>query len=104
MMTVMNAQPPLREALPDPVLVADRFPTVALANDMLTQVRQQRVIRETQGRRGRKTDPAWAARRRLLTGYERLRPETFARMWSSLIDTGDEGVQILQAYGVTKAG
>jgi transposase len=57
MMTVMNAQPPLREALPDAVLVADRFHTVALANDMLTQVRQQRVIRETQGRRGRKTDP-----------------------------------------------
>jgi transposase len=99
-MTVMNAQPPLREALPDAVLVADRFHTVALANDMLTQVRQQRVIRETQGRRGRKTDPAWAARRRLLTGYERLRPETFARMWNSLIDTGDEGVQILQAYTV----
>ena len=99
-MTVMNAQPPLREALPDAVLVADRFHTVALANDMLTQVRQQRVIRETQGRRGRKTDPAWAARRQLLTGYERLRPETFARMWSSLIDTSDEGVQILQAYTV----
>jgi hypothetical protein len=54
----------VREALPDAVLVADRFHVVALANDMLTQVRQ-RVIRETEGRRGRKTDPAWAARRRL---------------------------------------
>ena len=89
----------VRDALPDAVLVADRFHLVALANDMLTQVRQ-RVIRESCGRRGRKTDPAWAARRRLLTGYERLRPETFARMWNSLIDTGDEGVQILQAYVV----
>ena len=88
-----------REALPDTVLVADRFHLVALANDMLTQVRQ-RVIRETEGRRGRKTDPAWAARRRLLTGYERLRPETFAKMWNSLIDTGDAGVMILQAYTV----
>ena len=88
-----------REALPDAVLVADRFHLVALANDMLTQVRQ-RVIRETEGRRGRKTDPAWAARRRLLTGYERLRPETFAKMWNSLIDTGDAGVLILQAYTV----
>jgi transposase len=57
-----------REALPGAVLVADRFHLVALANDMLTQVRQ-RVIRETQGRRGRKSDPAWAARRRLLTGH-----------------------------------
>jgi transposase len=57
----------------------------------------QRVIRETQGRRGRKTDPAWANRRRLLTGHERLRPDSSAKMWNSLIDTGDAGVQILQA-------
>jgi len=89
----------VREALPAAVLVADRFHVGALATDMLTQVRQ-RVIRETQGRRGRKTDPAWANRRRLLTAHERLRPETFARMWNSLIDTGDAGVQILQAYVV----
>jgi len=89
----------VREALPGAVLVADRFHLVALANDMLTQVRQ-RVIRESCGRRGRKTDPAWAARRRLLTGHERLRPESFAKMWNSLIDTGDAGVQILQAYTV----
>ena len=59
------------------MLVGDRFHAVQLGSDMLTQVRR-RVIRETEGRRGRKTDPAWAARRRLLTGYERLRPETFA--------------------------
>jgi len=89
----------VREALPGAVLVADRYHLVQLANDMLTQVRQ-RVIRETQGRRGRKSDPAWAARRRLLTGHERLRPETFAKMWNSLIDTGDAGIQILQAYVV----
>jgi len=89
----------VRQALPDAVLVVDRFHAVQLGNDMLTQVRQ-RVIRETQGRRGRKTDPAWANRRRLLTAHERLRPETFARMWNSLIDTGDPGVQILQAYVV----
>jgi len=63
----------VREALPNAVLVADRFHVVALANDMLTQVRQ-RVIRESYGRRGRKTDPAWANRRRLLTGHERLGP------------------------------
>jgi transposase len=47
----------VREALPGAVLVADRYHLVQLANDMLTQVRQ-RVIRETEGRRGRKTDPA----------------------------------------------
>jgi len=89
----------VREALPAAVLVADRFHVGALANDMLTHVRQ-RVVRESCGRRGRKTDPAWAARRRLLTGHERLRPETFAMMWNSLIDSGDAGIQILQAYTV----
>ena len=68
-------------------------------NGMLTEVRQ-RVIRQGQGRRGRKTDPAWAARPRLLSGYERLRPDSFARMWNSLIDTGDDGLQILGAYVV----
>jgi len=46
--------------------VVYRFHAVQLGNDILTQVRQ-RVIRETQGRHGRTTDPAWANRRRLLT-------------------------------------
>ena len=41
----------MREVLSDAVLVADTFQEIALANDMLTQV-LQRVIRETQGRRG----------------------------------------------------
>jgi hypothetical protein len=34
----------------------------------------------------------------LLTAHERLRPESFAKIWNSLIDTGEAGVQILQAY------
>lgn len=89
----------VRDALPDAVLVADRFHIVQLANKMVTDVRQ-RVIRESEGRRGRKTDPAWTARRRLLTAHERLRPETFTKVWNSLIDTGDAGVQILAAYTV----
>ncbi len=89
----------VRDALPDAVLVADPFHLVRLAGDTVTCVRQ-RVVREHQGRRGRKVDPAWRARRRLLTGYERLRPETFAKMWNSLVDTGDPGWQILGAYVV----
>ena len=44
---------------------------------MLSQFRQ-RLIRETQGGCGRKTDPGWAYRRRLITAHERLRPETFS--------------------------
>lgn len=89
----------VREALPDAVLVADRFHLVRLGNDVVTAVRQ-RVIREHHGRRGRKVDPAWQVRRRLLSAHERLRPETFTRMWNSLIDTGDPGVEILHAYVV----
>lgn len=53
----------------------------------MTAVRQ-RVIREHEGRRGRSIDPAWRVRRRLLTAHERLRPETFARMWNTLVDNG----------------
>ena len=44
------------DALPGAVLVADRFHLVALANAMVTDVRQ-RVTREALGRRGRKADP-----------------------------------------------
>jgi transposase len=87
----------VRDGLPHAVLVADRFHLVRLANDTVTAVRQ-RVIREHEGRRGRKIDPAWRVRRRLLTGYERMRPETFARMWNSLVDTGNPGWEILGAY------
>ena len=92
----------VREALPGAVLVADRFHLVQLANTMVTEVRQ-RVIRESEGRRGRKSDPAWNARRRLLTARERLRPETFDTMWKSLIDTGEAGVAILAVYTVKEA-
>jgi transposase len=89
----------VRAALPDAVLVADRFHLVKAANDMVTDVRQ-RVIRENEGRRGRTSDPAWRSRRKLLTGHERLEPVAFARMWNQLIDTGDPGIEILHAYTV----
>ena len=89
----------VRDGLPRAVLVADRFHLVQLANDTVTALRQ-RVVREHEGRRGRKVDPAWRARRRLLTAHEYLRPETFANMWNSLIDTGDPGIEILGAYVV----
>jgi transposase len=87
------------DALPDAVLVADRFHLVALANDMLTQVRQH-ATRTVRGRRGRKRDPEWANRRRLLTAHERLSTRSFTRMWNQLIDAGDPGLEILLAYAV----
>ncbi|SDY77964.1 YD repeat-containing protein [Modestobacter sp. DSM 44400] len=57
----------VREALPHALIVADHFHLVRLANQALTDVRR-RVTWDTHGRRGRKHDPAWAARRRLLRG------------------------------------
>ena len=82
--------------LPNAVLVVDHFHLVKLANEALTKVRR-RVIWEQQGRRGRKIDPAWANRRRLLTAKERLSPKASAAMWNSLIDS-DPSAQILTAW------
>lgn len=87
------------DALPDAVVVADRFHLVRLGNDMVTEVRQ-RATRDVRGRRGRKRDPEWAGRRRLLTAHERLTPEAFAKLWNALVDAGDPGVEILHAYTV----
>jgi transposase len=86
----------VRQALPNALIVADRFHLVRLANQALTDVRR-RVSWDTHGRRGRKSDPAWAARRRLLRGRERLSDKQFARMWNDLID-GDATGQILTAW------
>ncbi len=61
----------VRTALPDAVLVVDHFHLIQLANTMLTDVRR-RLTRDLRGRRGRKADPEWANRRRLLTARERL--------------------------------
>ena len=82
--------------LPNARLVVDHFHLAKLANDCVTKVRR-RVIWEQKGRRGRGIDPAWANRRRLLSGYERLSARAFARLWNSLIDSDPSG-QILAAW------
>jgi transposase len=87
------------DALPDAVVVADRFHLVRLANEMVTEVRQ-RATRQARGRRGRKRDPEWAGRRRLLRAHERLDAAAFARLWNALVEAGDPGVEILHAYTV----
>ena len=84
------------ELLPNAVLVVDHFHLVKLANDALTAVRR-RVTFATHGSRGRKQDPEWANRRRLLTARERLPYKAFAAMWNALIDN-DPSAQILSAY------
>lgn len=82
--------------LPNATVVVDHFHLVKLANDAVTKVRR-RVIWEQKGRRGRKLDPAWANRRRLLSAHERLSYQSFARMWNQLIDA-DPSAQILTAW------
>jgi len=52
----------VRQALPNARIVADHFHLVALANQAVTDVRR-RVTWQVHGRRGGKSDPAWAARR-----------------------------------------
>lgn len=82
--------------LPNAQLVVDHFHLVKLANDVVTQVRR-RVTWELRHRRGRKLDPEWANRRRLLTARERLRPNGLAKMWNELVEH-DPSSQILAAW------
>ena len=69
----------IRAALPNAQIAVDKWHLVKLGNDMLTQVRQ-RVSRDRHGRRGRKTDAAWAHRRLLLTAGDRLSPRQLDRL------------------------
>jgi transposase len=86
----------VRAALPEALLAVDHFHLIMLANKAVTVVRQ-RVTREALGRRGRTTDPAWANRRLLLRGHERLSPAALTRMWNGCIDNDPTG-QILSAW------
>jgi transposase len=82
--------------LPNATLVVDHFHLVKLANDALTKVRR-RVTWDLRERRGRKLDPEWANRRRLLRGRERLSEKSFAKMWNQ-IQAEDPSAQILTAW------
>jgi transposase len=82
--------------LPNATIVVDHFHLVKLGNDALTKVRR-RVTWDLRDRRGRKIDPEWANRRRLLRARERLSDKSFAKMWNAIIDEDDTG-QILSAW------
>ena len=69
---------------------------VKLANDALTKVRR-RVTWDLKDHRGRKTDPEWANRRRLLRARERLSHNNFIKMWNALV-AEDPSAQILSAW------
>lgn len=82
--------------LPNATLVVDHFHLVKLANDAVTKVRR-RITWELRDCRGRKIDPEWANRRRLLRARERLSDKNFAKMWNAIIDEDNTG-QILSAW------
>jgi len=82
--------------LPNATLVVDHFHLIKLANDALTKVRR-RITWDLRDRRGRKLDPEWANRRRLLRARERLSHKSFATMWNA-ITAEDPSAQILSAW------
>ena len=85
-----------RDALPHAELIVDRFHLVKRANQMVEAVRR-RATWESRGRRGRKADPEWLNRRRLLRGAERLSEDQRDRLITAL-DTSDPGGDILTAW------
>ncbi len=58
---------------------------------------RRRVQQQTLGHRGRRHDPLYRARRRLLAGHERLSDEAWGRV-SSLLDAGDPAGEVGAAY------
>jgi transposase len=82
--------------LPNATIVVDHFHLVRLANDTLTKVRR-RVTWDLRDRRGRRIDPEWANRRRLLRARERLSQNSFAKIWNAIVSQDDTG-QILSAW------
>jgi len=82
--------------LPNATTVVDHFHLVKLGNDALTTVRR-RVTWELREHRGRKLDPEWANRRRLLRARERLSDKSFTKMWNAIVSEDHTG-QILSAW------
>lgn len=77
-------------------VVVDHFHVVMLANQAVTDVRQ-RVSRDRHGRRGRKADPAWAHRQRLLCAVDRLGDRARPRL-DALFATDDPTGEIAAAW------
>jgi transposase len=88
----------IRAALPDAKIAVDKWHLVALANQMVTEVRQ-RVTRDLLGRRGTVADPLWLNRRLLLTGAEHLSARQWKRL-AAMLDDCDPTREIGAAWGV----
>lgn len=88
----------LRMWLPRSAVSVDAFHLVLLANTMLTEVRQ-RLCRETNGRRGRASDPVWANRMLLLKAGERLSGRAVNRL-QDVFTTDDPTGKLQGAWAV----
>ena len=86
----------LAEGLPNARLVVDHFHAVRLANQALDEVRR-RVQQSTLGHRGRKHDPLYRARRRLLARHERLSEHAWSRV-ELLLHASDPEGEVGAAY------
>ncbi len=86
----------LAEGLPHARLVVDHFHAVRLANQALDEVRR-RTQQTALGHRGRRGDPLYRIRRRLLAAHDRLSAETYRRM-VVLLDAGDPSGEVAAAY------
>ena len=85
-----------RDALPHAQLIVDRFHLVKRANQTVEAVRR-RVTWDSRGHRGRKADPEWLNRRRLLRAAERLTDTQRDRLVAALA-AADPGGDILAAW------
>jgi transposase len=86
----------LADGLDHATVVVDHFNAVRLANQALDEVRR-RTQQATTGHRGRKGDPLYRIRRRLLAAHERLAPEAFERTLTWLT-AGDPDGEVAAAY------
>ena len=82
------------EALPQATEVMDPFHVVALAGDKLDQCRR-RTQRQTTGRRGRKDDPLYKARRLLRTGAGLLSEKSWDRLEQLFADPQNTPVEVM---------
>lgn len=88
----------IRAALPKARIAVDKWHLVALANQMVTEVRQ-RVTRDQLGRRGTTADPVWVNRQLLLTGANHLTAKQWRRLEATLA-TSDTSNEIGAAWAV----
>ncbi|GGL45802.1 transposase [Phycicoccus endophyticus] len=88
----------VRAALPHAKIAVDKWHLVALANTMVTEVRQ-RVTRKRYRRRGTTAEKVWVNRQLLLPGYEHLSLKQRARLTATFASQDPTG-EIGAAWGV----